>query len=121
VERYLRLVRRMAANRAYEKDPAVAASEWGGQFRNDLESYVSPEIVEACTDRGVYQLEPVRGVQFAAHADPSGGGSDSFILAIGHVEDGVGILDLLVPPISHEQVIGEFSEVACTGDGTRRF
>jgi hypothetical protein len=33
-------IRQSVIDRAYEDDPAVAASEWGGQFRNDLESSV---------------------------------------------------------------------------------
>jgi hypothetical protein len=49
-------IKQSVIDRAYEKDAAVAASEWGGQFQNDLESYVSPEIVDACTDRGVHQI-----------------------------------------------------------------
>jgi hypothetical protein len=53
-------IKRSVIDRAYEEDAAVAASEWGGQFRNDLESYVNPEIVDACMLRGVYRLDFVR-------------------------------------------------------------
>jgi hypothetical protein len=91
----------------------VAASEWGGQFRNDLESYVSPDVVDSCTARGVYQLDFVKGVAYAAHADPSGGSVDSFTIAIGHVEGGAGILDLLIerrPPFNPESVVAEICE-----------
>jgi hypothetical protein len=101
-------------DRAYEDDPAVAASEWGGQFRNDLESYVSPEVVEACTAHGVYQRPFEKHIAYKAHADSSGGSQDSFTLAIGHVEDGVGVLDVLVerrPPFSPESVVAEMCEV----------
>ena len=38
-------IKQSVIDRAYEDDPQVAASEWGGQFRSDLESYVSPETV----------------------------------------------------------------------------
>jgi hypothetical protein len=71
-------IKQSVIDRAYEDDPAVAASEWGGQFRSDLESYVSPEIVDACTVRGVYRLDFVKDVSYIAHADPSGGSQDSF-------------------------------------------
>jgi hypothetical protein len=37
-------------DRAYEDDPSVAAAEWGGKFRDDLESYVSPETVEGAIE-----------------------------------------------------------------------
>jgi hypothetical protein len=95
-------IRQSVIDRAYEEDPAVAASEWGGQFRNDLESYVSPEIVDACTDRGVHERPFNPTISYTAHADPSAGAQDSFSLAIGHVEDGIGILDALLerrPPL----------------------
>jgi hypothetical protein len=99
----------------------------GRQFRNDLESYVNPEIVDACTARGVYRLDFVKGVFYIAHADPSGGSQDSFTMAIGHVEGGIGILDVLLekrPPfISIDDVVSEFCAVLreyglyeCVGD-----
>jgi hypothetical protein len=120
-------IKQSVIDRAYEDDPAVAASEWGGQFRSDLESYVNPEIVDACTVRGVYRLYPVKGVSYIAHADPSGGSQDSFTCAIGHVESGIGILDVLLekrPPfISIADVVLQFCAVLreyglheCVGD-----
>jgi hypothetical protein len=108
-------IKQSIIERAYEDDPAVAASEWGGVFRSDLESYVNPEIVDACTVRGVTRLDPVKGVSCIAHADPSGGSQDSFTCAIGHVDGDVGILDVLLekrPPfISIDNVVEEFCSV----------
>jgi hypothetical protein len=120
-------IKQSVIDRAYEDDPAVAASEWGGQFRSDLESYVSPEIVDACTVRGVYRLDFVKGVSYIAHADPSGGSHDSFTLAIGHVDGDIGVLDVLLekrPPfVSIDDVVLEFCAVLreyglheCVGD-----
>jgi hypothetical protein len=121
-------IKQSVIDRAYEDDPAVAASEWGGQFRNDLETYVNPEIVDACTARGVYRLDFVKGVPYIAHADPSGGSQDSFTMAIGHVEGDVGILDVLLekrPPFASgiDDVVSEFCAVLreyglheCVGD-----
>jgi hypothetical protein len=89
-------VKQSVIDRAYEDDPAVAASEWGGKFRDDLESYCSTETVDDCTDSNCV-IRPYRpGVQYFLHADPSGGSQDSFCLSVGHVEDGCGILDCLV-------------------------
>ena len=99
--------------RAYEEDPQVAAAEWGGQFRNDLESYVSPETVAACTDAGVVLRAYKSGIHYIAHCDPSGGRQDSFTVAIGHVENGIGILDILLerrPPFSPTDTVSEFCE-----------
>jgi hypothetical protein len=89
-------IKQSVIDRAFEDDPQVAASEWGGRFREDLESYVSPEIVDACTSRGVRQVPFDPCITYTAHTDPSGGGQDSFALSIGHVADGVGVLDLLL-------------------------
>ena len=99
-------------DRAYEDDPQVAASEWGGQFRSDLESYVSPEVIDACTVRGLDVRPFDKQWRYVAHCDPSGGSQDLFCLAIGHTEDGVGILDLLVeqrPPFSPAIVVEEMA------------
>jgi hypothetical protein len=90
------------------------ASEWGGVFRDDLESYVSPETVDACTERGVIQRSFRSGNYYVAHVDPSGGRQDSFAIAIGHVENGVGVLDVLLerrPPFSPESTVAEFCDV----------
>ena len=43
---------------AYERDPAVAASEYGAQFRSDVESYVRHEVVMSCVVPGRYELSP---------------------------------------------------------------
>ena len=34
---------------ATEDDPEAAAAEWLGQFRSDLESYISTAVLDACT------------------------------------------------------------------------
>jgi hypothetical protein len=121
-------IKQSVIDRAHEDDPAVAASEWGGQFRNDLESYVNPEIIDTCTVRGVYRLDFVKGVSYIAHADPSGGSQDSFTMAIGHVEGDIVILDVLLekrPPFVSgiDDVVSEFCAVLreyglyeCVGD-----
>lgn len=96
---------------AYERDPASAAAEYGAQFRTDVEAFVRREVVDACTDPGVYE----RGRDKAAHVgfvDPSGGSSDSFTLAIAHRDGERAILDLVrevKPPFSPEQVVHEYA------------
>src|SRR3984893_12200992 len=121
-------IKQSVIDRAYEDDAAVAASEWGGQFRNDLESYVSPEIVDACAARGVYRLDFVKGVSYVANTDPRGGAHDSFTMAIGHVDGDIGILDVLLekrPPFVSgiNDVVSQFCAVLreyglyeCVGD-----
>src|SRR5262245_37344228 len=51
--------------------------EEGISFRKDIEQFVSHEAVEAVTIANRIQPSPVRGVQYRALCDPSGGSSDS--------------------------------------------
>jgi hypothetical protein len=46
--------------------------------------------------RGIHQVPFNPAITYTAHADPSGGGQDSFALAIGHVEEGICVLDVLI-------------------------
>ncbi len=111
---------------AYRDDEAVAASEYGGEFRRDIETFISREAIEAVVVPGRYELPPVSEIRYRAFVDPSGGTSDSMTLAIGHGEDGRIVLDALresKPPFSPEQVVREYSSLldryrihALTGD-----
>jgi hypothetical protein len=101
---------------AYEADPVAAASEYGAQWRSDLEQYVSREIVMAATIPGRIGLPPILGAKYFAFTDPSGGAQDSFTLAIAHGEDRDGtriaILDYLSerrPPFSPDVVVAEYA------------
>lgn len=102
--------------RALEADPIAAAAEWLGQFRSDIEGFVTREVIDACTVPGRHELPPRRGIDYRAFVDPSGGSSDSMSLAVGHAEqrDGatVGVLDCIRevrPPFSPESVVREFA------------
>lgn len=95
----------------YEKDPISASAEYGAEFRTDIESFVTREAVDACTEWGVHERPYVAGLRYYAFVDVSGGGADSFALAIAHTEGEVGVLDLVRevrPPLSPEGVITEF-------------
>ena len=101
-------------NRAYERDSASAAAKYGGEFRRDLEEFVSREAVLACVSPAV--LERAREYYKVYHAftDPSGGSSDSFTLAIGHkdIATKVMVVDAVreaKPPFSPEAVTAEFA------------
>jgi hypothetical protein len=97
---------------ATERDPASAAAEYGAQFRSDVESYVSREAVEACVAYGTFERAPVRGIDYVAFVDPSGGSADSFTLAIAHSADEIAILDAVretKPPFSPEGVVVDYA------------
>lgn len=99
-------------DQAYQDDPASAAAEFGAQFRSDIEAFIPLEVVEAVTQRGVKELAPRHGVAYAAFADPSGGSSDSFTMAIGHSEADKAVQDLLRevrPPFSPDEVCQTFA------------
>ena len=104
--------------RAYEDDPIAAAAEWGGEFRHDVEAFLSPEALAAVTVLGRYELPPVVGVCYAAFADPSGGSQDSFTLAVAHSDpDGIAVLDLVREwraPFDPDPVVAEFAAVLKT-------
>lgn len=67
-------------------DPARAGAEWLAQFRTDVEGFVSREVVEACVTPFERERPPLPGIFYHAFADPSGGSSDSFALAVAHVD-----------------------------------
>jgi hypothetical protein len=46
------------------------AKRYGGEFRRDIESFVSIEAVTACVSRGIYERAPQRGVAAALTTDP---------------------------------------------------
>jgi hypothetical protein len=97
---------------AFEDDPASASAEYGGEFRTDVESFVSRDVVEACIVPGRHELPPVIGAVYYGFCDPSGGSSDSMTLAIAHREGERVIVDAIRearPPFSPESVVAEFS------------
>ncbi|MEO5772565.1 MAG: hypothetical protein ABIQ32_00420 [Sphingomicrobium sp.] len=99
-------------DRALARDPAAAKAEYLGEFRDDLEAYVSREAVEACVSKGIFERPPLPHLDYVAMADPSGGRSDSMTLAIAHCEGDAAVLDLLRevrPPFNPESVVAEFA------------
>jgi len=52
--------------------------------------------VQACVVPGRDRLSPKPDTTYSAFVDMSGGGSDDSTLAIGHVEDGIAIVDLVL-------------------------
>jgi len=98
-------------DRAYKRDAAAAAAEYGGQFRTDIEALLNREVVEACVSPGVYERPFLSDLSYVAFVDPSGGSADSFTLAVAHREDDGIVLDAVrerKPPFSPEEVVTEF-------------
>lgn len=101
-------------DRAYGRDAVAAASEYGGEFRNDVQAFIDRDVVDACVSVGTSERRPVAWVQYRAFVDPSGGSNDAMTLAIGHDEDGQVVLDAVrerKPPFSPAAVVADFAEV----------
>ena len=99
---------------AYERDPAVAAAEYGAEFRTDVERLLTREAVGTCVNPGIFERPPLRTLSYVGFTDPSGGAQDAFTLAIAHFENKTAVLDLVrerQPPFSPEAVIEEYAGV----------
>ena len=93
------------------KDEASARAEYLAEFRVDIESFLSREVIEACVEPGVAARPPRDGLRYTAFVDPSGGIGDSFALAIAHAEGADVVLDLVHErraPLSPEAAVQEF-------------
>jgi hypothetical protein len=102
-------------DRETRKDPNAARSEYEGLFREDVETFLDPEIIKACaTIPGTlsYQAHSV----YQAFCDPSGGRADAFTLAIGSFkyEEKKFAVDLLKawdPPFNPSEVVREIKDI----------
>jgi hypothetical protein len=101
-------------SRAYEQDPLAAAAEYGAQFRRDIESFVSPDALDAVVVPGRYELPPTDGTHYVGFTDPSGGSRDAFTLAVAHRQDETIVLDAvreIRPPFSPEAATKELANL----------
>jgi hypothetical protein len=68
---------------ATERDPAAARAEWLGEWRDDLASFVSREVVESAVDTGVTSRPPLPSLRYFGFEDAaSGTGGDSLAVGI---------------------------------------
>ncbi len=98
------------------EDESSALAEYGAEFRRDVESFVSLEVVDAVTVADRVELPPATtAYRYCAFADPAGGsGADSMTLAIAHAEGLVVVLDALRevrPPFSPDVVCKDFAAI----------
>jgi len=101
---------------ALQDDPEAARAEWLGQFREDVEGFITRDTVEQSTRAKPLELPYNSKYRYFAFTDPAGGGSsknaDEFTVAIGHKEDNRVIVDLVrgkkgVPAA----IVGEYAEL----------
>jgi hypothetical protein len=72
---------------AYTEDAIAARSEFGAEFRSDLETYIGVEELRACVVPERVTLPPVPGLRYCAAIDSAGGaaGGDSYTACVLHM------------------------------------
>lgn len=110
-----------------KKDYSYASSEYLARFRSDLEGYLSPEALEAIIIPGRLELPKIKGIDYHAFVDPSGGRGDAMTLSVCHKEDSGKIIQDCIrikkAPFDPGMCVKEFAKVlksydlySCTGD-----
>lgn len=82
-------------DKAIERDPDAAKSEYLSIWRDDIASFVPYERVKACVAAGTTERPFDYSHRYVAFADPSGGVSDSYCVAIGHKEGHRTVIDAM--------------------------
>ena len=99
---------------AYASDPVSAAAEFGAQFRDDISGFLDSDWIVGAVESGMSELAYDDRFSYRAFADPSGGRSDSFTLAIGHMDGKRLVVDVArarVPPFKPTEVVKDFAAV----------
>lgn len=100
--------------RMEKRDPVAFKSEYGAQFRDDLETYLSEQDIEAVTAKGRLMNPPIAGKRYYCFVDPSGGKNESFCFSVGHVENNRAIIDRqeeFKAPFSPSEVVSQICEI----------
>jgi len=107
--------RKAVIDKALKEDFSAARAEYFGEFREDLETFLSTEAVDAVIIPGRYELPTIESVYYSAFVDPSGGRGDAMTLSICHKEGSGKIIQDCIrikkPPFNPSTVVKEFSEV----------
>jgi hypothetical protein len=100
---------------ALKEDPQAARAEWEAEWREDIEAFITQELVEAVMIPGRFELPKIEGANYYGFIDPSGGRQDSFTMGICHREtSGRIVLDVIRerrPPFQPQGIVAEFSDV----------
>lgn len=94
-------------------DPERARAEWEAEWREDVQAFLSNDVIERAVVPGRQELPKLKDVQYFGFIDPSGGRHDSFALSICHREEDQRIvLDCIReirPPFSPQSAVRELS------------
>ncbi len=91
---------------AYKRDPEFAATEYGAEFRDPLENFLSTDAIEACIDPGLQRIDRGRdGANYFMAIDPATM-KDRYAFLVGHRFEGRVIVDYaytMRPPVDPNQ------------------
>jgi hypothetical protein len=99
---------------AMAEDPAAARAEYGGEFRDDVATFLPRDVIESLVVKGRQELAPLHTREYAGFVDMSGGRVDDAALAIAHHDENKIVIDLVRewrPPFSPDRVISEMVAV----------
>jgi hypothetical protein len=107
-------------DRALQRDPAAARSEYLGEFRADISSFIERAVIERCIDHGIRSRPCDSRFQYICFADAasglaSGGDGDRFAWCIGHREGDQILIDLAAeqrPPFDASLITSDLA-AAC--------
>jgi hypothetical protein len=105
---------RAEVERAYKADPISADAEYGANFREASNEFISLAAVAARTSEGVTERPYRDDHRYYAFLDSSGGRGDSACLCIGHYEAKRAVQDVLreIPaPHSPQHACAEFAAI----------
>jgi len=104
---------RKVIEKAKADDPQAAAAEYDAEFREDLETYVSTEALNAVIVSGRLELPPQKDIPTVAAVDPSGGRGDAMTLSVFFSEPGGKIVQAALrvrkPPFNPSEVVKDFA------------
>jgi hypothetical protein len=98
-----------------ERDPEAALCEWDGEWRTDLQAFLSDELIDRATDYGrPLELPPREKVEYRAFVDASAGRHDAFTLCVAHRDGDRVIADVVRgrrPPFDPASVAAEYTKL----------
>ena len=100
--------------RELERDPERNRAEYLAEFRSDIDSFISIEVVESCVG-DYYEIPPSHRWAYFLFIDSSGNREDSFCCAIAHKDGNKIVVDVVRewrPPFSIDGVVDEICALA---------
>ena len=106
------LLTEQSVQQALKDDPEGARAEWEAEFRSDLQSFLTEQLIESAIDHSRPLELPPRSFKYHGFVDPSGGRHDAYTLCIGHKEGDGFICDVLryaKPPFDPAEVTHSYA------------